>query len=148
MKFQKKVSDGVGFARKEAYDYDGKHYEADIKNEDTVTLLNGGVEEEGNYGTQYNFKISTRNGDKKVAFNQKSINVLVDEFGDDSANWVGKELKVLLNKTVIGGKKVAVAYFVTENCGLDEYGDLVVGHKDEHKIDLSGDVPSVDDVAF
>lgn len=120
----KATGDGIAYASKSAYEWEGKHYEPDIQNGDKVTILNAGAIEPGQYGDQYYFKIKTRNGDKKTAFNQSTINVLVEAFGDESENWIGKEVKVLITKTVIGGRKVMPAYFVTDEWYLDDFGDL------------------------
>lgn len=64
---------------------------------------------------------------------KKSINALIDSFGSDSKEWVGKDVKVLINKTVIGGNKRVVAYFVTPEWSLDDFGDLV--KEGEAKVD-------------
>lgn len=124
----KATSDGIGYASKSDYEYEGTHYEADIKHGDKVTILNAGSIEEGNFGPQHYFKIKTRNGEKKAPFNQTSINILVEALGDESENWVNKEVNVLIKKTVIGGKKVMPAYFVTDGYYFDDFGDVV---KDE-----------------
>ncbi len=121
----KATSDGIGYASKTDYEYDGKTYEADLKNGDKVTILNDGVIEQGQFGDQHYFKVKTRNGEKKAPFNQSSINILVPALGKNSEDWVGKEVNVLTKKTVIAGKKVIVAYFVTEGWYLDDFGDLV-----------------------
>jgi len=126
MKVQKKIRDGIPFAKKEDYEYEGTKYEADIKNGDKITILNEGVDEVNQWGnTVYNFKVKTRNGDKKLGFNQKSINVLIESFGDDTTKWIGKDVNVILHKTIIGGERKVVAYIVTDGWSLDEYGDLV-----------------------
>jgi hypothetical protein len=131
MKLQIKKSGGIPFARKAPYEYDGTKYEADLKNGDVVTILDAGIEEEGQFGKQYNFRIKTRNGEKKQSFNQKTQNVLIEEFGDDSENWINKSVKVILKKDTIAGKKVEIAYFVVDGWKLDEYGELVKeGQKD------------------
>ena len=121
---KKSSSGGVGFARKAPYEYDGNKYEADLQTGDTVKILNSGITEEGKWGDQLNFKIETRNGEKKQSFNQATLNVLHDEFGEESEDWIGKEVKVILHKTVIVGEKRIVAYFVTGEWSLDEYGEL------------------------
>lgn len=131
---EKKISDGVGFARKEAYEYEGKNYEADIQTGDTVTILNEGTVEDGQYGKQHNFKIETRNGEKKQSFNQKTINILIDEFGEDSKDWVGKEVTVLTKKDVIAGKRVIIAYLVTEGWQFDDFGELVQFNPTEERV--------------
>jgi len=125
MKMQIKLGGGVPFARKEDYEWENNKYEADLKNGDIVKILDSGNEEQGTYGTQFNFKIKTRNGEKKTGFNQSTVNVLVQEFGDETENWVGKDVKVLLKKDIVAGKKVTIAYFVAEGWSLDEYGDLL-----------------------
>lgn len=127
----KATSDGIGYASKSDYEYEGKNYEADLKNGDKVTILNDGVIEESQYGDQHYFKVKTRNGEKKTPFNQSSINILVPALGKNSEDWVGKEVNVLTKKTVIAGKKVIVAYFVTEGYYLDDFGDLTNDTPDE-----------------
>lgn len=124
MILETKETGGVAYARKEAYVWEDKNYEADIKNGDIVTIKDAGRTEEGQYGPQKKFLIETRNGEKRATFNQSTINVLVTELGNDTENWVGKKVKVLTKKDVIGGKKVIVAYFVTEGWSLDDYGEL------------------------
>lgn len=113
------------YARKEAYEYEGKQYEADIQNGDIVTIKNPGELVTGQYGEQHEFLIATRNGDKMANFNQSSINVLHDAFGADTAQWVGKQVNVLTKKGMFGGKKAIAAYFVSDGWYLDEFGDLV-----------------------
>ncbi len=125
MKVFKKIGGGVPFARKEEYEYDGAKFEADLKNGDLVTILDSGTTEAGQFGEQHNFKIKTRNGEKKLAFNQKTVNVLIDEFGDDTENWIGKDVSVILKKDIIANKKVIIPYLVAEGWVLDEYGDLI-----------------------
>ena len=127
----KATSDGIGYASKTDYEYEGKTYEADLKNGDKVTILNDGVIEQGQFGDQHYFKVKTRNGEKKAPFNQSSINILVPALGKNSEDWVGKEVNVLTKKTVIAGKKVIVAYFVTEDYYLDDFGDLTNDTRDD-----------------
>ncbi|MBI5573506.1 MAG: hypothetical protein HY919_03000 [Elusimicrobia bacterium] len=125
MKVFKKTSGGVGFVRKESYEYEGVKYEADIKNGDIIKILDGGNPETGKWGEQTCYRIKTRNGEKKIAFNPKTINVLIEAFGDETDNWVGKEVRVLLHKTLIAGEKAIVPYFVIDGWKLDEYGELI-----------------------
>jgi hypothetical protein len=124
MKLSIKKGGGLAYARKEPYEYDGTQYEADLKNGDVVKILDSGEIEQGKFGEQTAFKIKTRNGDKKLSFNQKTINVLVQEFSDDTEQWTNKDVKVLLHKTIIVGKKAIVPYLVTNEWSLDEYGEL------------------------
>ena len=125
MKMISKKSVGGAFARKEDYEYEGTKYEADIKNGDKVNILNAGDTVAGQYGEQKVFSIQTRNGEKNITFNQRTINVLIAELGDDSEKWIGKQVSIILKKDTIAGKKVIIAYLVTEGWGLDDYGDLL-----------------------
>ena len=151
MKLSIKRGGGVPFVRKAPYEYDGTKFEPDIKSGDIIKILDSGNIEMGQYGEQKNFKVKTRNGEKKMAFNQATINVLVEEFGEDSENFVGKDVKVILKKDVIAGKKVIIPYLVTEGWSLDEYGELVKEGKDYDKEDIieypEEDI-NVDDIPF
>lgn len=120
----KASSDGIGYASKNDYEYEGVEYKADIVNGDVVKILNAGVIEPSQFGEKHYFKILTRNGEKKTPFNQSSLNVLATELGDESEEWVGNDVRVVTKKDVIAGKKQTIAYFVTEGWELDEYGAL------------------------
>jgi len=70
-------------------------------------------------------KIKTRNGLRYAKLLDKSANILIDEFeSNDDKNWVGKEVKVILQKGVFGGKKGIALYLVGKTWELDEYGEL------------------------
>lgn len=121
----KKEASLAPYARKEAYEYEGTSYQADIQNGDTITIKNAGEMVKNNFGGEsFEFLITTRNGDKIANLNQSSINVLHDVFGADTTGWVGKTVKVLTKKDVVAGKKVIIAYFVTPEWSLNEYGEL------------------------
>jgi len=124
MKLSIKKGGGLPYARKEAYEYDGTKYEADLKTGDIVKILDSGETEIGNFGEQTVFKIKTRNGDKKLSFNQATINILVQEFGEDTEQWINKDVNVILKKAIIAGKKSIVPYLVTTGWEMDEYGEL------------------------
>lgn len=122
----KATSDGVAYASKQAYEYEGKSYEADIQDGDVVTIKDEGViETGGKFGDQHYFKIETRNGVKKAPFNQSSLNVLAGEWGTESAEWVGKSVRVLMQKAMIAGERRIKVYYVTPGWTIDEWGDLV-----------------------
>ena len=97
----------------------------DILPDDTVTILSAGDISIGQYGEQYVFKIQTRNGEKNVNFNQTTLNVLHDELGSESSEWVGKEVVIRMKKDVVANKKVDIYFFVTPNWDFDEYRELV-----------------------
>ena len=139
MKLTIKKGGGLPYARKEDYEYEGRQYEADLKMGDTVKILDSGETEQGNFGEQLVFKIKTRNGDKKLSFNQATINILIQEFGEETENWANKDVNVILSKKVIAGKKCIVPYLATADWRIDEYGELFKsGTTDEVKVE---DIP-------
>ncbi len=127
MQLTKIIKTSGAFARKEDYEYEGVQYKADIQNGDKVTIMDEGTEVTGQFGDQTVFVIKTRNGDKNYPLNQGSINILVDAFGGDTTQWIGKEVKVLTKKGVFAGKKGIASYLVTDEYSLDDFGELVKG---------------------
>ena len=96
----------------------------DIKTGDTVKILGEGEWIEGQFGQQFVVKVETRNGEKNVNFNQTTINILHDEFGEDTKNWINKEVLIRVKKDTVAGKKVDIYYFVTPEWNFDEYREL------------------------
>jgi hypothetical protein len=122
MQVTKKTSVAGAYARKKSYEYDGKKFEADLKDGDTVSILDAGNIVVGEYGEQRVFKINTRNGDKNFSFNQTTINNLVDAFGEETDSWVSKNVKVWVIKAMVSGKLQLVAYLSSPDATMDEEG--------------------------
>jgi hypothetical protein len=101
----------------------------DIDNGDIVEILSEGQSQPNRFdqkNDQTVIKIKTKNGARWINLNPKSANILIDEFkSNDDKDWIGKPAKVLLHPTVIGGKKVKIAYLVGAAWELDEYGEPV-----------------------
>lgn len=125
MLLTKKTSLGGAYARKKAYEYDGKQFEADLKDGDIIKILSGGDEVTGEYGLQFVIKIETRNGEKNLALNQTTINNLIDAFGSESKDYVGKEVKVWIVKSMAFGKLQNVVYLSDPSSVMDEEGAFV-----------------------
>lgn len=100
MKVQKKVSIQGEWAKKKE----------DIFNEDVLTIRDAGQVISGEYGDRHVFKVETRNGVKLLSFNQTSMNNLIDVYGDETENWVGKKIKAWIVKANVGGKLKDVIY--------------------------------------
>ena len=105
----------------------------DIKNGDVITIANEGKKSEGQYGEQDIFLIKLKNGEEgNVAFNQTSLNTLIEGYGEDSINWIGKEAKVMMIKMSVSGKIRDVYYFLHPDSKLDdETGEFILSKKDE-----------------
>ena len=112
MKLQKKENAGGQFIDKKA----------DIKNGDIVTILNGGVEHEGQYGVQFGLLINTKNGERVLDLNQTTKNNLIDAFGDETESWIGKEVKVWVIRAMVGGKMCDIVYLSAKDWEMDDEG--------------------------
>ena len=82
----------------------------DINAGDLLEILNEGREKEGQWGKRIIFKVLTLNGDRLLTFNPTSMNYLIEAFGDETKNWIGKKVKVWLIKSNVGGKIRNVVY--------------------------------------
>lgn len=122
MILNKKTSIGGAYARKKAYEYDGKQFEADLKDGDIIKILSSGETVAGEHGEQFVVKVMTRNGEKNLALNQTTINNLIDSYGEDSDNFVGKDVKVWILKMMVAGKLQNVAYLSDTSSVMDDEG--------------------------
>ena len=108
----------------------------DINNLDVITIANEGKKVEGQFGEQDVFLVKLVNGEEKnINVNQTSLNGLIDVFGDDSLNWIGKQVKVWLIKQNVAGKFVDVLYISHPDADLTESGfvmtkDVVLSKED------------------
>ena len=110
MKYFKKVSVGAYLKKGE-----------DIKSGDIVTIANEGKQVEGQFGMQTVFLIKlSDNREGNVSLNQTSINNIIDGYGDDSMNWIGKQVKVEGVMSNVKGKMTKVYYFIHPDSVLDE----------------------------
>jgi len=93
----------------------------DIKDGDVVEIANEGKQVEGNFGTQDVFSIKLKDGETgNISFNRTSINTLIDGYGEDSINWIGKEVKVMVVKQMVSNKLTNVYYFLHPDTIVDE----------------------------
>jgi len=94
----------------------------DIKDGDTLKVLDAGQIVTGDYGDRMVFKVETRNGDKNLSFNQKSMNNLIDVFGDDTDKWIGKIVKVWMVKAMVSGKFQNIVYLADSSWLMSDDG--------------------------
>lgn len=113
--YQKKVSVGA-FAKK------GEDY----KDGDLLVVANEGKKIMGQFGEQDVFLVKLPKGDEKnMSFNQTSINGLIDAYGTNSTNWIGKQIKVHLINQNVSGKFMKVAYVSHPDAELTEDGFIM-----------------------
>jgi len=100
MRVQKKTFLGGKFAR----------IREDINQGDILEILDEGRKVPSQWGERAVFKVLTLNGDRILTFNSTSMNYLIDVFGNETKNWIGKKVKVWLIKSNVGGKMRDVVY--------------------------------------
>ena len=120
----------------------------DIEDGDIVEILSEGQERPDRFNPGQNqtiIKIKTKNGERYMNLNAKSINAMIDVCGsEDDKNWIGKQAKILLNPTTIGGKRVIVAFLVGEGWKMDEYGEPFNPAAIDEQGEVSDELPTVD----
>lgn len=82
----------------------------DLKDQTLIKILDEGQVVTGDFGDRHVFKVTTLNGEKNLSFNQTSMNNLIEEFGDDTTNWMNKEVKVFLITQSVSGQMKKVCY--------------------------------------
>src|SRR3990167_8609668 len=72
-------------------------------------------------------KIKGQEGEKNVAINMPTKSGLIDAFGDDTKDWLGKTLAVEVESGRFGGKKGIALYLIPEGFELgDDNGYVVI----------------------
>lgn len=136
MKYEKKVTVGAFLKKGE-----------DFKEHDILEVANEGKPVPGKFGTQNVFLVKLPDGrDGNVAFNQTTINNLIDGYGADSINWIGKKVKVWKILSNVQGKMTNVYYFMHPDTILEESSGsfIIPGITDQKE---AGDV-DVADIPF
>ena len=104
---------------------------------------------EGEFGMQDAAKIRIKGDDeiKNVRVNKPSIGALVEAFGEDSKEWVGKLLTLHTEKMVVAGKRVTALYLLPEGFELkeDDGGYLVIVRADGMNPPGSSTIPVIED---
>jgi hypothetical protein len=71
---------------------------AEVKQGDTITFLDAGVEKELNGKMLVNFTVDYSGDEKIYSPNKTSLSALADAWGMDTTEYVGKKAKILLIK--------------------------------------------------
>lgn len=98
----------------------------DFKENDILEIASEGKQSEGKYGTQDIFLMKAGEKEGNVAFNQTSINNMIDAYGEDSKNWIGKQVKVWGILSNVSGNMIKVYYFSHPEATIDEEGKFVL----------------------
>ena len=123
----------------------------DYKDGDIVTVANEGKEVESKFGSQDVFLVKLNDGrEGNVSFNTTTINHMIDVFGDDSKNWIGKDVKVWAIRSNVQGKMINVYYFSHPDAILSDSGEFVLPvagkvRVEEEEIPIIEDDPNMDE---
>ena len=94
-----------------------------IKDGDRIRIEDAGNIIEGDFGPRKVFKVlTTKRESLLLSFNQTSLNNLVEGFGEESENWVGKVVSVFVVKQMVGDGLKNVIYLAPEGWMMDEEG--------------------------
>jgi hypothetical protein len=94
----------------------------DIKTGDVVTIIDEGTyfpaDQTGFNRPAFRIKIKLQNGDEKLwSINRTTANRFKDAWGDETAKWVGKKVRLEVIEQNVGGviKKVIYGHPITED---------------------------------
>lgn len=105
----------------------------DIKDEDIVTIASECKEIEGKFGMQKVILIKTKTKEGNININQTSINNLIDAYGENDIDWIGKEVKVWLLKDFKDGKVIYKMYLSHPDAEMTDQGFVVNQEKPKKK---------------
>ena len=122
----------------------------DFKEGDLLEIANEGKKEEGTFGIQDIFLMKIGEKEGNLSINQTSINAIIDAYGEDSINWIGKKVKATKVKMSVGGKFKDVWYFAHPDAEFTEDGfemtvkdDIPVVEEPKKKDDGEIDVKNI-----
>lgn len=122
----------------------------EIENGTKVKIVSETEPKEGEFGLQNVSKLRFQGAEDSVNanLNNATINGLIDAFGEDSKDWIGKILTFQKEKMNVGGKRVTAMYLIPEGyeLGEDAGGYIVIMPKEkkvekvvnEDEIDIEG----------
>jgi len=95
----------------------------DFKENDIIEIASEGKQVEGQFGNQDIFLVKLVDGKEgNVNLNSTSINNIIDAFGEDSKQWIGKKVKVWAILSNVQGKMIKVYYFAHPEAILSDKG--------------------------
>src|SRR3990167_4264201 len=86
-----------------------------------------------------------------IALNRATIYGLVDAFGEDSKDWIGKPLTVITERSTFGGKRGFSIYLLAEGYEMkeDENGYLIIVNPNKESVQVvRDDEINTEDIPF
>lgn len=102
-----------------------------LTNGTVVKILSEAKIEPGQTGEQLVAKVKIKGSEdeaKNIAINKPSRKALMEVYGNNTTDWIGKIFTIALERVVIGGKRSIAAYLIPQGYELseDNGGYLVV----------------------
>lgn len=109
-----------------------------LRSGDKAKLLTEATEIEREYDGEKStqliakIKIKGQEGEKNVAINTPTKSALIDAFGYDTKDWVGKILTVEVERGIFGGKRGIALYLIPDgfSLGEDQNGYVLISKKE------------------
>jgi len=116
----------------------------EIKDGDIITIANEGKQIEGQFGSQDIFLIKLVDGqERNFSLNSTSMNNMIDAFGEDSKNWIGKQVKVWAILSNVQGKMIKVYYVSHLDAEIMDSGEFRIPGKTTAKEVKDEDIPVI-----
>lgn len=114
-----------------------------VKDGDIISLLDEGKYVVTKFGKALNFTAKLSDGEEKTyTANGTTQKNLTNEYGDDTKNWMNKNLKVWVVRQVVKGKMTNVLYLTPEHWTEPVRDSEVI---DDHEVTVVDDIPVVED---
>jgi hypothetical protein len=101
----------------------------DFKDGDLLEVASEAKEVPGEFGVQKVFLMKIGKVEGNLAFNQTSINGMIDAYGENDVKWIGKPVKAWKIKQNVSGKFIDVWYFSHPDAELTENGFVLPVNK-------------------
>ncbi len=130
----------------------------DIKHKDIVTIVGEGdwvvsrnfQKEDGTPSYQFDIKIELENGEERTTtFNGANVRLLGSAFGDETKDWIGKEVRAWKTKSEKAKSGFTYMYVPTD-WSRDDTGEWIVpeGSQSNDDIEYPEDDIKAEDVGF
>ena len=100
---------------------------SDVSSGDTITFKDEGkwvdntryTYDDGNPRVDFIITVDHKGEEKSMRVNKTNRDLVISLYGNDTANWVGKSVKVTKEKMLVAGKKCDVVLFDIADIGAD-----------------------------
>jgi hypothetical protein len=119
----------------------------DIKEGDALVIRDEGQVISGDYGDRNVFRVEKKSWgeEKNLTFNQTSMNNIIDAYGEDTKEWVGKIAHVYIVRQMVGDTLKNVCYLVGDGWVMNDSGKFIPIVKQANLQGNSKSYPSDDD---